>query len=113
MFARPDDIRIELGVQVMRNCTINSLHLFTLEERLVIRGRVLQRGDILSEPVESAFIRVARCRQNGSSIGLGEMAPTCGSAGKFPAHQPQSNESKSNFSSHKVSQRSIQLKEHV
>jgi hypothetical protein len=67
---------------------------------MVIRGGEFQGGNILFELVESAFIRVARRRENGSSIGIEEMAPACGRAGKFLAHQPQSNESKSYFSSH-------------
>ena len=68
MFSCPDDVRIELGMQMMRNCTINGLHILALEKRMVIRGREFQGRNILFEPAEGAFIRVARCRENGSSI---------------------------------------------
>src|ERR1700693_5930473 len=37
------------------------------------------------------------------------MTPARGGAGKFPAHEAQSNQSESNFSSHKVLPQSIQV----
>src|ERR1700737_856827 len=106
MFTCPDDVRIKLGMQMMRDCTIDGLYILTLQQRTVITGGEFQRRDILFEPAQGVFIRVTRRRENGSSIDIGQMAPTRGSAGKFPAHKAQPNESESNVSSHRVVQRS-------
>src|ERR1700738_218901 len=106
MFTCPDDVRIKLGMQVMRDCTIDGLYILTLQQRTVITGGEFQRRDILFEPAQGVFIRVTRRRENGSSIDIGQMAPTRGSASKFPAHKAQPNESESNVSSHRVVQRS-------
>jgi len=38
MFSCPDDVCIELGMEMMRNCTVNGLHILALKKRMVIGG---------------------------------------------------------------------------
>jgi hypothetical protein len=58
MFPSPDDVGIELGMEMMRDRAINGLNVRALEQGVVIGGRKFQGRNILFEPAKGAFIRV-------------------------------------------------------
>src|SRR5271154_127016 len=100
MFSCPDDVRIELGMKMMWDGTIDGFHIVALEEFMVIGGGEFQGRNVFFEPAEGAFVHIAHRRQNRPGIDIGEVAPTRCGAGKFPAHEAQSDESESNISGH-------------
>src|ERR1700719_469040 len=71
MFPSPDDVGIELGMEMMRDRAINGLNVRALEQGVVIGSRKFQGRNILFEPAKGGLIRVTGRRQNRPSVEIG------------------------------------------
>src|SRR5215469_14732991 len=62
--------------------------------------------DAGSKPIKCFFIGVTGCDQNRSHIQVIEMNPTCRRTGELTSHQPEPNNSETDFCTHRFSSRS-------
>ncbi len=87
MLAGPDDVTVDLLVQVVRYGAVDRVHVRGSQQVLVVSRGNRQAGKVLCKPFLHLRVGIAHTGQHGHRAVVKEMAPPCNRAAELAPHE--------------------------
>src|SRR5260221_5904916 len=97
MFARQDDVAIDLSMQIVRKRAINSINLFVVQQFTIVTGYEAHIRNNLLKPCCGLWVDIAHSNDLRLDIHIKQMAPACCCACELTPHESTPNNSKADY----------------